>query len=99
MRTEGVVLAAPPIGRALGLSHRGEKLGIEELISEQQCRTAEGRLIRTSLGCAAELAPTLGRVAEEFWTVITAAHDCQHRYHQQIPGQKPKPATCVPGVV
>lgn len=34
MRPEVVVLPAPTIGQALGLSHRGEQLGIEELIPE-----------------------------------------------------------------
>ena len=31
MRAEGIVLPAPMIGQALGFTHRGEQLGIEEL--------------------------------------------------------------------
>ncbi len=34
MWPEGVVLLAPAIGEALGLSHRGEQLGVEEFILE-----------------------------------------------------------------
>ena len=34
MGPEGVVLPGPAIGQALGLSHRGEQLGVEEFIPE-----------------------------------------------------------------
>ena len=34
MGPEVVVLPAPAIGQALGLSHRGEQLGVEEFIPE-----------------------------------------------------------------
>ena len=34
MRPEVVVLPAPAIGQALGLRHRGKKLGVEEFIPE-----------------------------------------------------------------
>jgi len=34
VRPEGVVLPAPAIGQALGLIHRGEQLGVEELVPE-----------------------------------------------------------------
>ena len=34
MGPEGVVLPAPAIGQALGLSHRGEQLGVEEFVPE-----------------------------------------------------------------
>jgi hypothetical protein len=34
MRPEGVALPAPAISQGLGLSHRGEQLGIEEFIPE-----------------------------------------------------------------
>ncbi len=34
MWPEDVVLQAPAIGQALGLSHRGEQLGVEEFIPD-----------------------------------------------------------------
>jgi len=34
VRPVGVVLTAPAIGQALGLIHRGEQLGVEELVPE-----------------------------------------------------------------
>jgi len=34
MWPEVVVLQAPSVGQALGLSHRAEQLGVEELVSE-----------------------------------------------------------------
>jgi hypothetical protein len=34
MGPEGVVLPAPAIGQAVSLSHRGEQLGVQELIPE-----------------------------------------------------------------
>ena len=34
MGPEGVVLPAPAIGQALGPSHRGEQLGVEEFVPE-----------------------------------------------------------------
>ena len=39
MRPEVVVLPEPAIGQALGLSHRGEQLGVEEFIPKP---TVEG---------------------------------------------------------
>ena len=78
MRTEGVVLPAPTIGQALGLSHRGEQLGIEKLIPEPAVeRFGKAVLPRRSwldLGrsAAAALAPALERVGNELRPVVAA---------------------------
>ena len=78
MGPEGVVLPAPAIGQALGLSHRGEQLGVEEFVLEP----ANERLGIAVLpwrawldvrGCgAAVLAPSSERVGNELRAVIAA---------------------------
>ena len=63
MCPEGVVLPAPAIGQALGLSHRGEQLGVEEFIPEpaverfSKAVLPRGAWLDVGGGCAAALAP------------------------------------------
>lgn len=78
VRTEGVVLPAPTIGQALGLSHRGEQLGIKELIPEPSVERfgkavlPGGSWLDVGRNVDAALAPTLERVGDELRPVVTA---------------------------
>ncbi len=96
MGPEGVVLPAPTISQALGLSHRGEQLGIEELIPEPAVeRFGKAVLPRRSWfdvgrSGAAALAPALEHVGDELGPVVAADERryrieagelLQHRHH------------------
>ena len=96
MAPEGVVLPAPAIGQALGLSHRGEQLGVEEFVPEPAVERLGiavllWRAWLDARGCgAAVLAPSSERVGNELGAVITADEPrswleagelLQHGYH------------------
>ena len=78
MGPEVVVLPAPAIGQALGLSHRGEQLSVEEFIPEpavegfSKAVLPRGAWLDVS-GCgAAVLAPAPQGVGNELRAVIAA---------------------------
>jgi hypothetical protein len=96
MGPEGVALPAPAVGQALGLSHRGEQLGVEEFVSEpaveRLCKAVlpRGSWLDIGGGGAAGLAPALEGVGNELGAVIAADERrrrvdagelLQHRHH------------------
>ena len=96
MGPEGVVLPAPAVGQVLGLSHRGEQLGLEEFVSEPAVDRLDksvlprGSWLDLGGGGAAGLAPALEGVGNEHGAVIAADERrrrvnagelLQHRYH------------------
>jgi hypothetical protein len=96
MEPEGVVIPAPAIGQALGLSHRGEQLGVEEFIPEPAVERLGiavlpwGAWLDVRGGRTAALAPAPQGMGNELGAVI-AADECrcwveagellQHRHH------------------
>ena len=86
----------PAIGQALGLSHRGEQLGVEELVSEPAVEGFSKAVLPRGAGLdvsgcgAAAFTPAPQGVGDEFGTVV-AADECrswveageilQHRHH------------------
>ena len=82
MRPEGVVLPAAVIGQALGLSHHGEELGVEELISDMAVEwLSKGVMPRgTGLdvsGCGSSaLKPASQGVGDKFGTIV-AGDECR----------------------
>jgi len=97
MEAEGVVLPAPAVGQSLGLSCRGEQLGVEEFVSEPAVEPlGKAVLPRESWldvasGGAAGLVPALKRMGNELGVVIAADESrrrvdagelLQHRHHE-----------------
>ena len=78
MRPEGDMLPGPTIGQSLGVGHRGEQLGIEELIPEPAVERFGkavlplGSWVDGGCCCAAALAPTLEGVGDVVRPVVTA---------------------------
>ena len=78
MRPEGVVLPPPAIGQALGLSHRGEQLGVQKLIPkpavERLCKAVlpRGPWLDVGRGGTAVLAPALEGMGDELRPVVAA---------------------------
>ena len=76
MGPEGVVLPAPAVGQALGLSHRGEQFSVEEFIPEPAVEGFSKAVLPwrawldVSGGCAAVLAPSSERVGNELRPVV-----------------------------